>query len=329
MGVTRINRKSFMAEMRSLLAFMDAGERARVLRFYERMFDEAGEDGEAALLKKLGSPVRQVLLVERKYREKQEAEEAAAAEFAAEPVPAEEPTEKACAEETEEGSPENDFPEEEPPEDDFAVDVPAFADETAEDAAPALPEEDSDWEAEDIPYAGVISADTFAGDMPEPVMEEATGDGGADAAGAGAPSDTYDWEEQPDTAEEPEPAELPEEETPVGAGRVVAAVFVTIPMIVLVVLGISLSLLLGMIGLGPGVLFGAAGGYLAGYAIGSVTAFLPDMLLLAGGALLSFCLALFLLWLGVWLAVGGTRLTVRITAGVYRRILKKGDQAHE
>ena len=37
-----MNRKSFMAELRSLLAFLDAAERERVLNLYERMFDEAG-----------------------------------------------------------------------------------------------------------------------------------------------------------------------------------------------------------------------------------------------------------------------------------------------
>ena len=74
-GVTRINRRSFLAEMRSLLAFMDADDRAHVLRFYEKLFDQAGEEGEGALLKKLGSPVRQVLQVEKLYRDKQKAAE--------------------------------------------------------------------------------------------------------------------------------------------------------------------------------------------------------------------------------------------------------------
>lgn len=298
MGVSRINRKSFMAEMRSLLAFMDADERARVLRFYERLFDEAGEEGEMALLKKLGSPVRQVLQVERKYREKLEAEEE---DFAAEPVM-------------------------EP--------VPAEAEPAPEGpAAPAepLPEEAGEEPAEepaDVPYAGVISAETFAGETLEETLPE-TEDEVTESV---APPDTYEEqsaEAQEEAAGEPTEEAPPADDAPVGAGRVVAAVFVTIPMIVFVVLGIAVSLVLGMIGLGPGVFLGAAGGYLAGYAFGGVTVFLPDILLLAGGALLCFCLALFLLWLGIWLAVGGTRLTVRITAAVYRGILKRGGRAHE
>lgn len=64
-----MNRKSFMAELRSLLAFLDAAERDRVLNRYERMFDEAGLEGETTVVRCFGSPVRQVLQIEREYRE--------------------------------------------------------------------------------------------------------------------------------------------------------------------------------------------------------------------------------------------------------------------
>lgn len=64
-----LNRKSFMAELRSLLAFLDAAERDRVLNQYERMFDEAGPEGETTVVRCFGSPVRQVLQIEREYRE--------------------------------------------------------------------------------------------------------------------------------------------------------------------------------------------------------------------------------------------------------------------
>ena len=64
-----MNRKSFMAELRSLLAFLDADERDRVLNRYERMFDEAGPEGETTVVRCFGSPVRQVLQIEREYRE--------------------------------------------------------------------------------------------------------------------------------------------------------------------------------------------------------------------------------------------------------------------
>lgn len=64
-----LNRKSFMAELRSLLAFLDAAERDRVLNRYERMFDEAGPESETTVVRCFGSPVRQVLQIEREYRE--------------------------------------------------------------------------------------------------------------------------------------------------------------------------------------------------------------------------------------------------------------------
>ena len=64
-----LNRKNFMAELRSLLAFLDAAERDRVLNRYERMFDEAGPEGETTVVRCFGSPVRQVLQIEREYRE--------------------------------------------------------------------------------------------------------------------------------------------------------------------------------------------------------------------------------------------------------------------
>ena len=64
-----LNRKSFMAELRSLLAFLDAAERDRVLNRYEHMFDEAGPEGETTVVRCFGSPVRQVLQIEREYRE--------------------------------------------------------------------------------------------------------------------------------------------------------------------------------------------------------------------------------------------------------------------
>ena len=62
-----------MAEMKALLSFMDAEDRLKVMRRYERRFDAVGREGEGALIRELGSPVRQVLMVEREYREREEA----------------------------------------------------------------------------------------------------------------------------------------------------------------------------------------------------------------------------------------------------------------
>ena len=96
-----LNRKSFMAELRSLLAFLDAAERERVLNRYERMFDEAGPEGEATVVRCFGSPVRQVLQIEREYREAVASGETPFADGydAAEPERAEAPAEPEIMEE--------------------------------------------------------------------------------------------------------------------------------------------------------------------------------------------------------------------------------------
>ena len=90
-----------MAELRSLLAFLDAAERDRVLNRYERMFDEAGPEGETTVVRCFGSPVRQVLQIEREYREAVASGETPFADGydAAEPERAEAPAEPEIMEE--------------------------------------------------------------------------------------------------------------------------------------------------------------------------------------------------------------------------------------
>jgi len=345
-GGERINRRSFLAEMRSLLAFMDADDRARVLRFYEKLFDQAGEEGEGALLKKLGSPVRQVLQVEKLYRDKEKAEElSGAAEsvqevIAAAELPAEEPAAPAEEEEAVPAGSDDpmgfdvpdeedavDFGAEEEPADVIPVQADEQPEETPESEEEMAREPAEEAFGETAEEAEAASAGEFSSELESDAEEGVTEvvappDEDLQAAVSDEPVETEETDE-----EEPEAEEAPKE--PVGAGRIVAAVFVTIPVIVLVLLGFALALGLGFTAMGGGAVFGALGGYLSGYAFGGVTAFLPDILLLAGGMLLSFCLALFFLWLGLWLAVGGVRLTIRTVAAIYRGILKRGGQTNE
>ena len=67
-----MDKSKYLNEMRALLSFMSDADRAKVLRHYERMFEDAGEEGERDVIRLLGSPVRQVLQVERDYREREE-----------------------------------------------------------------------------------------------------------------------------------------------------------------------------------------------------------------------------------------------------------------
>ena len=67
-----IDRNKYLLEMKALLGFMDTDDRDQVLAHYGREFDRAGEEGEDALIESLGSPLRQVLQVEKLYRERHE-----------------------------------------------------------------------------------------------------------------------------------------------------------------------------------------------------------------------------------------------------------------
>jgi uncharacterized membrane protein len=329
MGVTRINRRSFLAEMRSLLAFMEADDRERILRFYEKLFDQAGEEGEATLLKKLGSPVRQVLQVEKIYRDKQKEEELSLIDTPVEKAaPAAEETADKAEETAEEPAPaaaEMSFA---VPSEEGAVDFSAEDEEeelpAAAEEEPAVAEEAVEPAAEEEAVEDTVTEEDEAEEEDEGVTEVVAPPDETESDG-----EEVEGEESATEESEEEEPKAEEKKEPVGAGRVVAAVFVTLPVILMVVLGFAIALSLGFGSMGVGAVFGAAGGYLSGYAFGGITTFLPDILLLSGGMLLGFCLALFFLWLGIWIAVGGVRLTIRGVAAIYRGILKRGGQSHE
>lgn len=336
MGVESINRKGFLAELRSLLAFMDPEDRERALRHFERLFDRAGEAGEEELLERLGSPVRQVLEVDREYRwAKKEGRTIYAEELSDEPPVTGESApdredkavvgltqtvreaaaelEKTAASEDDGGNTDKTspvpaeeleyegslFPEDEVP------DIPVLSDRDEDRDEPAFP----NW-AEAKPRA--------IGEQKAGAWETAKGEPDSDverimqfASASLAEND-----------EEPEEGFEQVEERP-GAGRVFAAVLVTVPLILLWIVGLVLSLVLGAAMMAIGFAFCAAGVYFAGYAINGFIAYMPDLLLVCGGALACFALALFFLWFGLWFAVGGCVALVRVTSGIYRGILKK------
>lgn len=360
-----INKKSFMAELRSLLAFMDGEDRARVLNRYEAMFEEAGPEGEEALIRCFGSPVRQVLAIEREYREAVDkgempfAEERAAvpapAPAAAESVPeAYEDTAVESFEEVFASAPEEIPPKEPIPELDETAWEPD-REETQEDAGTGAPPEEA--VPEETPVEGSPAEEPSP---EEPITEEAQEEVTEEEAAA-EPAPALEEDEEPtavpapdllesseedkgltEDEDEEEPAE--EEDTEgkdeededdededaegPGAGRVIGAILVTIPLILLWALGFGISLALGLAVIAAAAALALAGGYLGGYVFSGVMTFLPDLLLVGGGALVCFALALLLLWLGLWIMLGGCILTVKLSASVYRGILgkKKGDE---
>lgn len=252
-----MNRKSFMAELRSLLAFLDAAERDRVLNRYERMFDEAGPEGETTVVRCFGSPVRQVLQIEREYREAVANGETPFADGeAAGPEETEAPEETEIIEEeytgahirAEESEPEaeeplpEDLPEELPeelpepePEEEIAAEPEIDLDEldfsdlgltfTKKPAAPvmpAAPEEEPEEEAGETPEEPAENEEPLPLEplYPEEVLPEEEADKPAppDAEEpAGEPADVAAEETADEAPAEPEP-EMPEEpETPDGA----------------------------------------------------------------------------------------------------------------
>lgn len=248
-----LNRKSFMAELRSLLAFLDAAERDRVLNRYERMFDEAGPEGETTVVRCFGSPVRQVLQIEREYREAVANGETPFADGeAAGPEETEAPEETEIIEEeytgahirAEESEPEaeeplpEDLPEElieelpEPePEEEIAAEPEIDLDEldfsdlgltfTKKPAAPvmpAAPEEEPEEEAGETPEEPAENEEPLPLEplYPEEVLPEEEADKPAhpDAEEpAGEPADGAAEETADEAPAEPEP-EMPEPEEP-------------------------------------------------------------------------------------------------------------------
>ena len=305
--VSHISRKSYLAEMRSLLAFMDPDDRVRVLRHFDAMFDEAGAEGEETLTRCLGSPVRQVLQIEREYREAKEKGEEFYPETAV-PVPAPAP------------QPEKTLP----PTAERPISTP---EKPAAAPAAAQPEPKAGAGEEAHPADELESALVAVFEQePEKIVPGEAGEAPKATEGA-APEESRDVPAAaPEAPPESEENADGKEEGP-GAGRVVAAILVTIPMLVVWAAMLAVFLALGAAVLAVGVGFGAAGVYLGSYVFSGVITFMPDMMLVAGAALVCFALALLFAWAGLWIAIGGIILTVRFARSVYRGILgkKKGE----
>lgn len=62
-----MNKQRFLAELRRLLVFMTPSDRDLTISKYSALFDEAGEEGEAAVLEKLGSPTKLAISLSRGY----------------------------------------------------------------------------------------------------------------------------------------------------------------------------------------------------------------------------------------------------------------------
>ena len=282
--------------MKALLSFMDTEDREQALRYYERLFELAGEDGEEGLLDDFGSPLRQVLHLEKRYRERQES---GMPLFAAE---------------------ENGGGEEPAETGEIA--------EAADDAEEVPPPQESLPGEETVPAAAEAEGETEEGETFAP-YDELPSQVLSDAAGEMLAEIDFGAEE------EPIPAETREEELPraeaeaesagekTSGARVAAAVLLSPLMVLLAAAGVLLTFALSAIPLALCALFGAASLYLALYAVTSMP-YLPDMRLGRGVAVGLRAATVFFLWGGRTLLSGGIGKTIRLIATLFGRVLGKG-----
>jgi len=66
-GGHSLNKQRFLTELQRLLIFMTDADRKLTISEYSARFDEAGEEGEAALLEQLGSPTKLAISLSRGY----------------------------------------------------------------------------------------------------------------------------------------------------------------------------------------------------------------------------------------------------------------------
>lgn len=311
-----------MAEIQNLLVFMNEDDRERVMKRYESMFDQAGPEGEEILVRCFGSPVRQVLQIEQEYRDALDKGKTPFVD-----VDISLPTSGM----EEYWQPEDDAPlKPQPTTEPASEGVRSIPDPVPEEPSgePLIPEETP---MEDLPAEEAVP--------PEPVSREA----------GPAPEE---WTDDAATIPEIVPEEQIAEEIPVeipasaeekstevtapaaetvraskqtdrkpGAGRVFAAVLVTVPLIAMWALFFGLSIALGAAVMALGAAFAAVGIYLMSYLFSRMITYIPDVMLVAGGVLVAMGGALLLIWCGLWIAVGGCILTVRISRSIYRKVL--------
>lgn len=336
-----IDKKRYLMELKALISFMDADEKAATLSAYSRLFEQVGEDGEQQLIEELGSPVRLVLKLEKSYRNgsfaetlrelearlAQENETEEALSENEEEVFAEEPelaVEAEIAEESEEPIEEEpELPAEEAEEAQVPV-SPAEEEEIeqiAEESIPQLPvpmEEDEEAPAEEV-------AEEESEDEDAPMVEEfpAWAEEAAEEEETEDESEPFCVFERDEGIADDEEEEYEEyvEEKP-SAGAVVLAVVCTPLILALAALMLAVSLALSLI---PGVVaafFGAVGTYFTGYALASMQ-YIPDMLMVLGGGV--FCFGLTVLFLNWTLQILGLgiKITFDLVFDIYGKLLGK------
>ena len=135
-----MNKQRYLAELQRLLVFMTEEDREQAIRHFGDIFDAAGEEGEAALVEKLGSPTKSAIGLSRGY------EPGSIKNLPDLPRLTQKP--KAALTETQD-DPWGDLP---------TFEVPGVKEETVEEAAPEAAEEESPAPRPDAAEAPVPEA---------------------------------------------------------------------------------------------------------------------------------------------------------------------------
>ena len=301
-GVFAIDKAKYLMELKALLSFMDADEKAATVAAYRRLFEQAGPAQEQALIEELGSPVRLVLKLEKSYRSgklhevlaeitsrfSEEFKNAEGENYDSEDIEKEETERESPCEAEEASSAWRDRPlVEEEASDEKGGSEPALKPETAPRA-----EEPNGSESEDRPAK-------------EKGLEKNRKNTGSKKEKKGTKKDKEEID-----------GEAP------AKGSTALTVILTPFLIVLAALVLALVLLCAAVPGSVGALFSVVGGYFAKYSLFSMS-YVPDTLVVLGLAVVLFGLTFGLLGIVLRLLFAGLKLDYELLSSVYGKLLGK------
>jgi uncharacterized membrane protein len=317
-----MNKQKYLAELGGLLSFLSSDERSLVLSRFERRFDDAGAEGEAALIAELGSPMTLAIKLNRvglkatleeldkrlapepgpeaepkpETETEPESEPEAEAEPAAEsePEPAPEPEQEPEPEPTPEPEPKTEAEPEPEPEPEPAPEPEPEAEPESEPEQETEPEPETkpepEQDEEPMPEIEPLPEVNQPESKAEELLREAYGRSGGE---------TFTEMDLIRTlrGEAPEPPKPPEPEvkTSVG-GAILFGILMIVPGLPLAAL--SILLIPGLLIPGAALCWLSAWGFSAGMA---TMAYLADAMFVFGAAFISVGLGVLLLLLALFL----------------------------
>lgn len=302
-GVFAIDKAKYLMELKGLLSFMDADEKAATVAAYKRLFEQAGPAREQALIEELGSPVRLVLKLEKDYRNGKLNEVLAetAFRFADESKDTEGENYDSENVAQEEGEGESPFEAEETPA--VGSDRPSLEEEAPVEEAISEP----------APGQGENAEEPIGGEAEKRPTEEKTPEKARKKTGA--------KKEKKENKKDKKEKDNSDSEAP-AKGSTALAVILTPFLIVLAALVLTLVLLCAAVPGSVGALFSLVGGYFAKYALFSMS-YVPDILMVLGLAVVLFGLTFGLLGIVLRLLFAGFKLDFDLLSSVYGKLLGK------